>query len=103
MKPKDARASGVQEAPEDHAPVDLEKSRQPGENQRPPLTPEQQALAMHYLPLARRLAQPFKAAWAPYWDDFESAACLGLVQAAQTYDTSKQVKFTCGGLPDDRS
>jgi RNA polymerase sigma factor (sigma-70 family) len=57
------------------------------------MTPEQQALAMHYLPLARRLAKPFKETWAPYRDDFESAACLGLIEAAQTYDSSKHVKF----------
>jgi RNA polymerase sigma factor (sigma-70 family) len=57
------------------------------------MTPAQQALALHYLPLARNLAKPFKKAWAPYWDDFESAACLGLVQAAQSYDASKEVEF----------
>jgi len=73
--------------------VDLEKPPKAGNNPRLPMTPEQQALALHYLPLARRLAKPFKAAWAPYRDDFESAACLGLIEAAQTYDSSKQVKF----------
>jgi RNA polymerase sigma factor (sigma-70 family) len=93
MKPIDASASIVREAPEDPEAMDLEKTPKAGNNPRPPMTPAQQALALHYLPLARSLAKPFKKAWAPYWDDFESAACLGLVEAAQSYDASKQVEF----------
>ena len=94
MTPEDARASVVREAPEDSEPVDLKKTPKPGNKQRLPMTLEQQGLAMLYLPMARRLARPFKDAWAPYQDDFESAACLGLVEAAQSYDASKRVKFS---------
>src|SRR5262245_53427573 len=60
---------------------------------RPPLTKEQQDLAADYMPLARALAKRFKDAWAFENDEFESAACLALVEAAQSYDASKNVKF----------
>jgi RNA polymerase sigma factor (sigma-70 family) len=93
MKAKYAHASAIPEASDDLEPVDLEKTPKAGNKPRPPMTPAQQALALHYLPLARRLAKPFKATFASYWDDFESAACLGLVEAAQSYDSSKRVKF----------
>ncbi len=93
MNPTDVRASGVREALADPEPGDLEKLPKAGNKKRPPMTLAQQALAMHYFPMARRLARPFKAAWAPYSDDFESAACVGLVDAAQSYDASKRVKF----------
>ena len=61
---------------------------------RAPLTEKQQALATRYLPFARSLAKPFKATWAYESDEFESAACMGLVEAAQSYDASKNVKFS---------
>jgi RNA polymerase sigma factor for flagellar operon FliA len=60
---------------------------------RPPLTRDQQELARRYLPLARALAKPLRAAWPVEGDEFESAACLALVEAAQTYDPSRNVKF----------
>ncbi len=93
MRPQTTCASHIREASEEPEPADLEKVPKAGNNPRPPMTPEQQALAMDYLPLARNLAKPFKTAWAPYRDDFESAACLGLIEAAQTYDPSKRVEF----------
>ena len=40
------------------------------------------------------LAKPFKRMWAYESDEFESAACMGLVQAAQAFDPSKRVKFS---------
>ncbi len=60
---------------------------------RSPLTAAQQELALRYLPLARSLARPFKANWPGMRDDFESAACLALVEAAEGFDPSRNVKF----------
>jgi RNA polymerase sigma factor (sigma-70 family) len=60
---------------------------------RAPLTGEQQDLAIRYLPLARSLAKRFKGAWVFAADEFESAACLALVEAAQSYDATMNVKF----------
>jgi RNA polymerase sigma factor (sigma-70 family) len=48
---------------------------------------------MRYLPLARSMAKRFKDNWAFYSDEFESAAYLALVEAAQSYDATKNVKF----------
>jgi RNA polymerase sigma factor (sigma-70 family) len=61
---------------------------------RSPLTTEQQELAVKYLPLARSLAKPFKRAWPTHHDDFESAACSALVEAAGTFDPARGVKFS---------
>jgi RNA polymerase sigma factor (sigma-70 family) len=60
---------------------------------RPPLTPDQQGLAERYVPMARALARPLKAAWPAEWEEFESAALLALVEAAQSFDPSRNVKF----------
>jgi RNA polymerase sigma factor (sigma-70 family) len=57
------------------------------------LTKEQQDLAARYVPLARALAKRFKKAWVFESDEFESAAYLALVEAAQSYDAAKNVKF----------
>ncbi len=61
---------------------------------RTPMTAAQQGLAARYLPMARALARPLKRAWPQEWDEFESAACLGLAEAAQSFDPSRNVKFT---------
>ncbi len=61
---------------------------------RKPLTPNQQALAVKYLPLARSMAQPMKQAWPSCRDEFESAALLALVESAQSFDTSKDTRFS---------
>lgn len=60
---------------------------------RTPLTASQQELAAQYLPLARALARPMKLTWPVAADDFESAACYALVEAAQSYDPARNVKF----------
>jgi RNA polymerase sigma factor (sigma-70 family) len=57
------------------------------------LTGEQQALALHYLNLARRLASRWKKSWPRHRDEFESAAYLALVEAARNFDASRNVKF----------
>jgi RNA polymerase sigma factor (sigma-70 family) len=58
-----------------------------------PLTEEQQELATRYLPLARALAGRMRYAWPGALDEFESAALLALVEAAQAFDTARGVNF----------
>ena len=60
---------------------------------RHPMSTEQQRLVIRYLPMARALAKPLKATWPGEGDEFESAACLALVEAAQSFDASRNVKF----------
>jgi RNA polymerase sigma factor (sigma-70 family) len=60
---------------------------------RAPLTAMQQGLAARYLPMARALAKPLKKAWPNAYEEFESAACLALVEAAESFDPSRNVKF----------
>jgi RNA polymerase sigma factor (sigma-70 family) len=75
-------------------PVKRPKRRKRRRNRsRAPLTKEQQDLAVRYLPLARSLAKRFKVAWSCEADEFESAACLALVEAAQSYDATRGVSF----------
>lgn len=69
------------------------------------LTPEQQGLAARYVPLAMSLARPLKKKWPRQRDELESAALMGLVQAARTFDPAFNVKFAtfaryriCGAL-----
>jgi RNA polymerase sigma factor (sigma-70 family) len=58
-----------------------------------PLTPPQRAMAEQFLPLARALARPLKQMF-PHWkDDFESAACLALVEAARSFDPERNIRF----------
>jgi RNA polymerase sigma factor for flagellar operon FliA len=76
---------------------DLSKPAPKAENRsgtrRLPLTAEQQGLATKYLPLARALAKPLKKNWPNEGAEFESAALMALVEAAQSYDPSRNVKF----------
>lgn len=58
-----------------------------------PLTDEQRDLAERFLPLARKLAHPFKARFPRMEDEFDSAACLALVEAARLYDPSRNLRF----------
>jgi RNA polymerase sigma factor (sigma-70 family) len=58
-----------------------------------PLTPEQQQLAARFLPLARSLAKPLKMIFTQWKDEFESAACLALVEAARSFDPSRNIQF----------
>jgi RNA polymerase sigma factor (sigma-70 family) len=60
---------------------------------RRPLTTAQQELATRYLPMARRLARPFRESWPSERDEFDSAALLALVEAAQSFDPSRNVRF----------
>lgn len=62
-------------------------------SRRSPLTAGQQDLASRYVPMARSLAKPLKRAWPAEGEEFESAALLALVEAAQSYDPSRNVKF----------
>lgn len=57
------------------------------------LSPDRQALAVRFIPLARRLAQPWKRQWPHAWEEFESGALLALVQAAASFDPNRNIKF----------
>lgn len=61
---------------------------------RRPLTAAQQDLATRYIPMARRLAWPLRMAWPASRDEFESAALMALVEAAEAYDPGRNVKFS---------
>lgn len=58
-----------------------------------PLTDAQRALAERYIPLARKLVKPIKAMYPTRRDEFESAACLGLIQAAREFDPARGAGF----------
>ncbi len=60
---------------------------------RSPLTADQQVLAAKYLPMARSLAKPLKRNWPNEGMEFESAALMALVEAAQSFDPARNVKF----------
>jgi RNA polymerase sigma factor (sigma-70 family) len=61
---------------------------------RGPLTKDQQNLAARYVPLAHKLAKPMKKNWPREHHDFESAALMALVEAARSFDESRNVKFS---------
>lgn len=63
-------------------------------NQRKPLTAEQAELAERYLPMARSLAKPLKRIWPREWEEFESAALFALVEAAESFDAGRNVRFS---------
>jgi RNA polymerase sigma factor (sigma-70 family) len=62
--------------------------------QRKPLTAEQQELAALYVPMARSLAKPYKEAWPNEWEAFDSAAMMALVEAAESFDPGRYVRFS---------
>jgi RNA polymerase sigma factor (sigma-70 family) len=70
-----------------------EGRRRPRGAARSPLTPEQQALASRYIPLARSIALRWTLAWPKHADEFRSAAYLALVEAAESFDPARRVKF----------
>jgi RNA polymerase sigma factor (sigma-70 family) len=70
-------------------PAEPERTREG----RRPMSAEQQRLVIHYLPMARAMARPLKATWPGDGNEFESAACMALVEAAQSFDASRNVKF----------
>ncbi len=57
------------------------------------LTPDQQELAASHVPLARSLAKPMKEKWPLEIEEFDSAACYALVEAAQSFNADRNVKF----------
>lgn len=77
------------------ANADLSQPEPKPENRRPraPLTDEARQLAEKYVPLARSLAKPLKKSWPIERDEFDSAAQLALVEAAQSFDPARNVKF----------
>jgi RNA polymerase sigma factor (sigma-70 family) len=77
--------------PENEAPDDAGAGATPGE--RAPLTPAQQALATKYIALAKKLARPLKAWWPNDAEEYQSAALVALVEAAQSFDPARNVKF----------
>ena len=69
-------------------------ARKPGpRGPRASLTAEQQALAAAHVPFARKLSRRRKAWFPSFRDDWDSAALLALVEAAQSYDPNRGVKF----------
>lgn len=65
----------------------------PGRQGRSKLTKEGQDLVLQYLPLARALARPLKTHWPHVRDDFDSAALLALVEAAESFEPERNIKF----------
>lgn len=57
------------------------------------LGPRQQQLAESYMPLARKMAKQHKKQFPWLHEEFESAACLALVEAAESFDPDRKVKF----------
>jgi RNA polymerase sigma factor (sigma-70 family) len=70
--------------------TDSESARR---HRRTQLTPEQQELAARYIPMAQTLSAPLKRDWPSAREDFESAAMLALVEAAQVFDPTREIKF----------
>jgi len=71
------------------------------------LTPEQRALVVQYLPMARSFVRPYKLRWRTEAEDLDQAAMLGLVEAAVLFDPVRGVKFStymrlrvCGAVQD---
>lgn len=62
-------------------------------SRRTALSPERQEMVVRYLPLARKLARPLKDKWPGLCDEFESAAALALVEAAESFDPQRNVNF----------
>jgi RNA polymerase sigma factor (sigma-70 family) len=58
-----------------------------------PLTEIQREMAAKFLPLARSLARPLKEIFGLWKDEFESAACLALVEAARSFDPARNIQF----------
>ncbi len=60
---------------------------------RPPLNDAQRELTLRYLPLARAMAHRLTKSWPAGGDEFQSAASLAVVEAAQTFDPSRNIDF----------
>jgi len=64
-----------------------------------PLNDAQRELTLQYLPLARGMAYRVARKWPAGSDDFQSAAFLALVEAAQAFDPSRGVSFATFARP----
>ena len=64
-----------------------------------PLTAEQQQLATRYLPLARSMAARLAGELSCVKEDFEAAACLALVEAAQGFEIERKLDFVTYARP----
>jgi RNA polymerase sigma factor (sigma-70 family) len=58
-----------------------------------PLTGDQRALAIRYVPMARQLARRVCKTWPNAQDELQSTACLALVEAARGFDPSRGIGF----------
>lgn len=58
-----------------------------------PLTEERKTLAADNFRLAKFLARPFKRSWPEIMDEIDSAAVMGLMDAARLFDPSRGIKF----------
>lgn len=72
--------------------MDSTTRHEPG-RQRRPLTPARQRLAERFLPLAYAIVSPHRHAWPWAGDEFESAANMALVEAAESFDPKRNVPF----------
>jgi RNA polymerase sigma factor (sigma-70 family) len=63
------------------------------ERDRIPLTEGQRALALRYLPMARQLAERSCRIWPTEHDELRSAAYRSLVEAARSFNPSRNVGF----------
>ena len=68
------------------------KSRRHRSN-REQLTEAQRELAARFMPLARGMSKSLKMLYPCWRDEFESAACLALVEAARSFDPNRRVRF----------
>ena len=59
----------------------------------------QQQLATRYLPLARSMAARLAGDWSCVREEFEAAACLALVEAAQAFDLERKLDFVTYARP----
>lgn len=67
--------------------------RDPRAPARAPLTAAQRDLAERYIPLAMKMALPRCRAWPRLREEFESAAMMALVEAAESFDPCRGVCF----------
>jgi RNA polymerase sigma factor (sigma-70 family) len=50
-------------------------------------------LAIQYIPWAISLSKPYRKSFPTHQDDFKSVACMGLVQAANRFQGSRNIPF----------
>ena len=57
------------------------------------LTPPRQRLAMRFVALAKSLSRPYKLRWPTFREEFEGTSMLALVEAAESFDPTRAVRF----------